>query len=198
MNTNVSSQVYGRVDIDKNIVEYPVYKQQILQRGHSLDWYKECVISDIPQVPKFHLLKENLEVRNDKVYVTYEVVEQSLASILISIRNTPVQGKPLGDRFISDVSQEMANRIMHLTDKYIEDKLDKVAQDAGYKNSDRLAGYVGSTNTKFASEAAAFVALRDKIWEDMPVYLESVMLGHVRLPANTAEIDSKLPNFTLE
>jgi hypothetical protein len=191
------AEVFARVDDSGNIVEYPVYRQHIINRGHSFVWYKECVIADKPEVPKFHFLQENMVYRDSKVYISYSIIEQSLDSLLTSIKHTPVPGKPLGVRYVGDVSQEVADRIMYLADAYIENKLDKLAQSKGYKNSDRLAGYVGSTNSTFAAEAAAFVALRDKVWEDMPVYLTRILTGELPIPSSEQDIDNVLPNFNI-
>lgn len=50
----------------------------------------------------------------------------------------------------------------------IEDRLDAdldaLAQSWGYKNSNRLAGYVSSTVAKWQAEAQAFIAGRDAWW----------------------------------
>lgn len=191
------NDLFARVDLDNNIVEYPVYRQHIIHRNHPFEWYKECVIENIPNVPKFHVAIQNLEVRGNKVYITHEVKAISLENLIATIQNTPVEGKPLGERFISDVDQDTANRLIQLVDEYIEDKLDALAASAGYKDSDRIVGYANSTNTKFASEANKFIALRDKIWQDMPVYLQGILIGTTKLPNSTADIDAILPEFTL-
>lgn len=46
----------------------------------------------------------------------------------------------------------------------IERHMETVAQSLGYKNADRLASYVASSNAGWASEAAAFSAWRDEVW----------------------------------
>lgn len=192
------NNLFGRVDADNNIIEYPVYRQHIINRNHPFEWYKECVIENKPNTPKFHVAVEKLEVRGNKIYITYEVKSVSLENLIATIQNTPVQGKPLGERFINDIDQDTANRLIQLVDDYIEDKLSALAASAGYKDSDRIVGYANSTNPKFASEANKFIQLRDRIWLDMPIYLQGVLIGTTKLPNSTADIDAILPAFTLE
>lgn len=191
------NDLFARVDSDNNIIEYPVYRQHIINRSHPFEWYRECIILDVPNIPKFHVAIQKFDIKPTKIYITYEVKPVSLENLLTTIQNTPVQGKPLGERFINDIDQDTANRIIQLVDEYIEDKLDALAASAGYKDSDRIVGYANSTNTKFSSEANKFIALRDKIWQDMPVYLQGVLIGTTKLPNSTADIDAILPEFTL-
>lgn len=46
----------------------------------------------------------------------------------------------------------------------LDAELDAIAQSWGYKNSNRLAGYVNSTVAKWQAEAQAFIAGRDAWW----------------------------------
>lgn len=47
----------------------------------------------------------------------------------------------------------------------LQEIVDRVAQDKGYKDGFACAGYFNSTNLQWKAEAEAFVAWRDAVWE---------------------------------
>lgn len=55
-------------------------------------------------------------------------------------------------------------------DRKVGALLDSIAQSRGYSNSQSIASYVSSSNVQWHSEAEAFVAWRDQVWEH--VYIE--------------------------
>jgi hypothetical protein len=55
-------------------------------------------------------------------------------------------------------------------DRKVGALLDSTAQSRGYSNSQSIASYVSSSNVQWHSEAEAFVAWRDQVWEH--VYIE--------------------------
>jgi len=55
-------------------------------------------------------------------------------------------------------------------DRKVGALLDSTAQSRGYSNSQSIASYVSSSNVQWHSEAEAFVAWRDQLWEH--VYIE--------------------------
>jgi uncharacterized membrane protein YgcG len=46
----------------------------------------------------------------------------------------------------------------------IQSHVDSIAKSRGYRDGFALAGYVSSTITTWAAEAAAFIAWRDSVW----------------------------------
>ena len=55
-------------------------------------------------------------------------------------------------------------------DRKVDVLLDSTAQSRGYSDSQSIASYVSSSNVQWHSEAQAFVAWRDQVWEH--VYIE--------------------------
>ncbi|PWK65885.1 hypothetical protein [Aminobacter sp. AP02] len=68
--------------------------------------------------------------------------------------------------------------------------LDAKAQERRYDNAVSIATYVGSTNSQWATEAAAFVAWRDAVWAYAE--LDKVMNGERPQPT-VVEFVTELP-----
>ena len=65
------------------------------------------------------------------------------------------------------VSRTAPKQIVYTQQDYanaVESRLDKEAQALGYDSVARAATYVSSLNSKFATEAAYFITLRDACW----------------------------------
>lgn len=70
----------------------------------------------------------------------------------------------------------------------IDAHADAVARARGYRDGDRLASYVGSTNAAWSAEAHAFVAWRDGVWVHALTLMASVQGGQVPPPTVEAVI----------
>lgn len=193
------SKVYARLDESGNILEYPVYESHIRNRHHPQEWYTECRLDQMPIVPRFYVVKENLQVLSTStrtgvkrtVVVSYEILPQQLNNLLHSVSKNAI-GEP---STVSDLDEETVAMVIKLADEYVEAKLDAFAQTRGYKNAERCAGYKDSTIPKFSTEAATVIALRDQVWLNLPNYMTGVLTGANPFPRSTLDIDSQLPQF---
>ena len=74
--------------------------------------------------------------------------------------------------------------------------LDGRARERRYDNALSIATYVGSTNIKWASEAAAFVAWRDEIWTYCYAELDRMQAGEREQPPVSdflTELETQFP-----
>jgi hypothetical protein len=78
-------------------------------------------------------------------------------------------------------------------DRKIGSLLDSTAQSHGYSNSQSIASYVSSSNVQWHSEAEAFVAWRDQVWEH--VYIEYMAIDAGGSIANEDTFMASLPKI---
>ena len=74
--------------------------------------------------------------------------------------------------------------------------LDSKARERRYDSAVSIATYVGSSNTQWAAEAAAFVAWRDQIWTYCYAELDKVQAGQREQPTVSdflIELDTQFP-----
>lgn len=74
----------------------------------------------------------------------------------------------------------------------IEAHTNAVARVRGYRDGDRLASYVGSTNAVWAAEAHAFAAWRDGVWAHAYAQMAAVEAGQRPQPS-VADLVAELP-----
>lgn len=74
--------------------------------------------------------------------------------------------------------------------------LDAKARERRYDSAVSIATYVGSSNTQWAAEAAAFVAWRDQIWIYCYAELDKVQAGEREQPTVSdflTELETQFP-----
>jgi hypothetical protein len=77
----------------------------------------------------------------------------------------------------------------------IQSHIDATARSRGYRDGFALAGYVSSTITTWAAEAAAFIAWRDSVWVYAYQELAKVQNGEREQPT-IAGLVAELPVIT--
>lgn len=191
--------VFARV-IDGQIVEYPVFRLHIVNRGHPLDWYTPVVESPKPTLPPYSNYKPSLSVIGGTVVVTYSVVPQSLGEILQGLavpgENTnPLPGQP-ADKvapLITEISPDTVTKVYDLVGEYVMAKLDTWANTRKYTTFNTLLGYRDSGIAKFKAEALRGNDLRDQIWAALTTYFDKVTTGQEPVPISTTPIDALVP-----
>lgn len=76
----------------------------------------------------------------------------------------------------------------------IQSLVDRTARERLFRDGVTLASYAASTNTQWASEAAAFIAWRDEVWAYAYSELEKVTAGE-RSPPSVDQVLSELPSI---
>lgn len=73
--------------------------------------------------------------------------------------------------------------------------LDEWARSRYYNDINSLCGFVNSTNTKFATEAARGVVVRDQTWTALDLILTDVLAGTRSIPT-VVEAITEVPSIT--
>lgn len=98
--------------------------------------------------------------------------------ILIKYWDVPNVPEPTVEELEAEIPQYQRQFDVETFKKDIDSKvavlLDSTAQSRGYSNSQSIASYTTSSNVQWQSEAQAFVAWRDQVWEH--VYVEYIAI----------------------
>lgn len=74
--------------------------------------------------------------------------------------------RPLTPEEIEEIQTPLPPSVPTITDyeNAIQDLVDSTARERQFRDGVTLASYIGSTKSKWAAEAQAFVAWRDNVW----------------------------------
>ncbi|MEA1840737.1 hypothetical protein [Agrobacterium tumefaciens] len=77
-----------------------------------------------------------------------------------------VTERPLTHEEIEEIQTPLIPPVPTITDyeNAIQDLVDSTARERQFRDGVTLASYIGSTKSKWAAEAQAFVAWRDNVW----------------------------------
>lgn len=192
--------IYARVEEGK-IVEYPVYLLHITNRAHPIDWYTEVKFDTKPTVPEFFSLKELPTVIGKDVVVKYELIPDTLDSILYRLYfPRPAHGEaPSPDPVevtYATIPPSTVERIITLTKALVQKRLDDFAALKNYDGILSVCSYGGSNNPMFKAEADIAVAARDNSWLALYQYIGGVQAGVIPVPKSFQEIEVALPELT--
>lgn len=202
--------VFARLGDNGEVVEYPVFALHIRNRAQPFEWYTQVEFAPRPAVPAFHNLKEIVTPSRDlagvyHVKVTYEVVADTLAQVLSTLRkpaaSDDIMGIPSNEPLaISDVPQETVLYVAKLATAMAQERLDTFAYSDGrnYGSINSAVSYRGSAVEKFDKEGVRAFELRDNTWLALYAYLEKVTTGQLPVPLTVAEIAAVLPELSWE
>lgn len=191
--------VFARV-IDGQIVEYPVYRLHIVNRGHPVDWYTPVVESPKPELPPYSSYKQSLTVVGGTVVASYSVIPQSLNEVLrgLVVQSTEAVEPGLPSQatqppLITDVPPDTIAKVYDMVGDYVMDKLSAWAKTRKYGSFSNLTDYRDSAIPKFQAEALRGIELRDTIWLTLIDYFTKVTTGQLPVPTSVSEIDALVP-----
>ena len=191
------NDLFGRI-VDGKIVEFPVYRYHITNRGHPESWYTPAVEVEKPVLTAFQKYVRSLEISNDKIVVSYAAVDLNLNELFSLVRQKPSletigQTQPLA---ISEIDPAVVQKLTAEISNYAEGKLNEFAQTRGYSDIDKLIGYKGDPFPKFDYEGTRGQILRSQMWIALYTYFDRVMTGQVPVPTSVQEINAVLPELT--
>jgi len=193
--------VFARV-IDGQIVEYPVYRLHIVNRGHPVDWYTPVVESPKPELPPYSSYKQSLTVVGGTVVASYSVIPQSLNEVLrgLVVQSTEAVEPGLPSQatqppLITDVPPDTIAKVYDMVGDYVMDKLSAWAKTRKYGSFSNLTDYRDSAIPKFQAEALRGIELRDTIWLTLIDYFTKVTTGQLPVPTSVSEIDALVPTL---
>lgn len=186
-----STDIFARVK-DNKVIEYPVSYQAIINRCHPFSFYIKVEFDDKPITPPFHQVVEKTEVLKDgRVLVRYsEPKPVSLESLLRLVNIETRPGIPNNQSIFSD---DLRDRIFQLIEERIDQKLDSLVSEKGYKNVESAISYEFSTHEPFSKDAVVVRELRDRIWIAFIDYKNHVFNKEIPFPTSWSEIEEKLP-----
>ena len=77
----------------------------------------------------------------------------------------------------------------------VQTHIDATAQSRNYDSGVSLASYVSDPNPVWAAEAAAFVAWRSQIWQEVVTLLAQIKAGEAPPPESPAALVATLPQI---
>lgn len=198
MSTDV---LYARVRYGE-IVEFPVHRIHIDNRGHSINDYVLVEIEDEPFVPPFHTLVQEPIIMGNRVICKWKIIPKTLDAVLNDIWE-PTTLESTDERYketitISDVSLEYIEQVTKLVSEYVSEKLDNFARSHQYDDIKSVVSYANSAIAKFKAEADRAIYLRDMCWASVYEYLDLVTEGSLPVPRSIEDIDAILPELTWE
>lgn len=202
MSTNPDLDLFARV-VDGQVTEYPVRRLHIQNRAQPISWYTPVEEMEKPVLPKFHYFTTVFTIEPNKVIVSYEVKEYTLAELLSNLR---IQDGALissaGRPTIDQVDPELAAWIMELISEYVTEKLSDFAATRNYGNKAKgidpfisAATYLTSSKPKYRLEAQYLLDTRDQAWDNLEVYQLGILTGQTPMPISIDEIDALIPEL---
>lgn len=191
-------QIFAKIS-DNKVIEYPVTLQQIENRRHHVSDYTPCQYSVKPFQPKYHTLKERLDIFDDKVLVTYDIQPMTFRSIL-NIANQDVRSGHNRNKqiFVKDINQELLHILNIKASEFIQVCLDDLAKQHKFDSMVSLISWLGSENSEWVTLAKNATKLRDTVWKEFIIYMDKVKNNEEPLFKTPEELLSKLPKLTLE
>lgn len=194
--------IFARVK-DGEIVEFPVYRIHIVNRGHPFHWYTPVYEETKPELPPFHRHVHSFEIMTSHVLMKWSTKPYTLAELLSQLKPRPDPMNPTEEPaipLISELDPALVQHIHAMTSDYVTSKLSEFAATRGYGTATidpfaSLIGYKDSTIPKFASEAARGLLLRDQAWVNTMQYFDQLVQGQVPVPTSITEIDALLPEM---
>jgi len=117
--------------------------------------------------------------------------------ILIKYWDVPNVPEPTTEELEAEIPQYQRQFDVETFKKDIDFKvaalLDSTAQSRGYSDSQSIASYVSSSNVQWHSEAEAFIAWRDQVWEH--VYIEYMAIDSGGSIPSEDEFMTSLPQI---
>ena len=192
--------LFCRLDADNNIIEYPLYRQHIINRGEPFEWYTPVNKQKEPTVGEFQYLnsKPRVMVLDNKPYVIleYTVVDLPLEALF---RQLPEE--------VTDFTSPLVKKIMTLIEARIQKRLDDFAMTKGYGLVQGTVvvppllsaiSYADGTNPVTSAEGKRCRELRDQTWNAAYTHTSEVLQGLKPFPKSFKEVEEVLPELTWE
>lgn len=195
-------KVFGRVE-DGKIVEYPVYEEHILVRGHPFEWYTPCIFEGKPtDIPQYYFAREAQRIVGDQIVVSYVVEPMGISQLINTLwggdPNRPLMPNEteLVSPALADIDPLLLKAIETAAKDLIQAKLDTFAATRGYDGILSAASYVSSTNTGYAADGQRAVNRRDATWDAANTFFNNVLSGQAPMIKSFTDVEAVLPELT--
>lgn len=167
-----SQKQYARVDDDNKVVEFPIYENQIVNRGHVTSMYHEVIPSIKLPLRDNETYEKSFDIFDGKVFLKWSVVllkpdqyykriVKNMNTVFDSIVPTHMPAKV--DVNIEKL-QEMRPLLIECVDSWIDELCDEYAIKLGYKNGDRLASYAADPHDSWRLDAEKYIGIRSNAY----------------------------------
>ena len=201
-----NTELYARVK-DGKIVEFPVMKLHIENRGHPLSWYVLCNVANKPSTEEFQYVRQVPTLNAEGgVDVTWGVQSYTLDQLLNRLPVVQQEGAPRRNGPVRPAPTEaLINRIKELATERVQSLLDQFAGSRGYGTPvggpgslESAISYIGDKNAAWAADGTFCKNLRSDVWSALFQYFSDVTASpQVQpWPADWQTIKSKLPALT--
>lgn len=194
--TDPQLDVFARVENGK-IVEFPVFRIHIENRGHSIDRYTPVETTPRPTVDAYSTVKQVVTYSNGKVVQSWEVRKLTLAELLPTLAVNDGTGKMVPPT-IDKVAPEMVQVVRELVAEHLTTTLTDWASTRGYGSSKvdpftSMMTYQASDDAEMKAEAICGLRTRDAAWAVLKMYFNDVASGKQPVPIDIATIDALIP-----
>jgi hypothetical protein len=185
-------EIYGKVE-DGKVIEYPVYKEHIINRSHPFEWYSKVIYADQPELAVDEYAKEILTVGVGIINCSYTIEKLSLQALLVKAgRSSDGLTKVLA----KDLDPILLAKVIEYVLQYSSNRLELFVKSKGYDSVLSAISYKDSLVDKYKSEANQVIIMRDNLWNTLLTYVDSVKSGSVDFPVSTVDIDKVIGSFS--
>jgi hypothetical protein len=175
-------EIFARV-VDGKIVEYPVMKTHIENRGHPINWYVLCKVAEKPATDELSYARQKVVLdTNGGVTVTWSVESYGLDALLSRLPSNEPERNRRPEPKKADPSAALINRIKELTTQRVQETLDGFAGTRGYGTPVGGAGalesaitYIGDTNASWDADGTYCKTIRSAMWTALFAYFTDVV-----------------------
>lgn len=182
--------IYVRAE-GMTVVEFPVYREHIEARGHSVDMYVKVQKQPMPKDSKFMILRPRVVMHSPTVAVMfYETRPATIGQLMGKLYRDA--GEPT-ELKASDADQEIIARLTdNLIDGYVSFVLNERAKERKWSSLDRLMAMINSTNTQWKAEAEFILEAYHGAHEHAQVLIGTLKSGEGIVPKNRQALDDIL------
>lgn len=185
--------IYAYVENNK-IVECPVTRQHIENRGHPLSMYVEVTQSPVPVLGKFKTSNVAYHYFEGKVQQHHRERNLTIGELLVRIYDDaraidPTVTEVLAADADQDVIKKLADEYL---DGYVAWKLEQLVKEAGWASLDRVLSMKTSSNDFWRQEAEFAQRMYDKAYEVVHKLIAEMKAGTAVVPATRQAFDDLL------
>jgi hypothetical protein len=177
------------------IIEYPITPVQAHNRSLPLHLLAPVVYGEKPNLDILHRLTETKCVIDGAVFVEYASEKLTIDQVLAQIAG--IWNVPFYRGFNQAKAQLLSGFAKTMLEREIDDRLDTLAVQAGYRDADEMVSFYSSQVKAYQEDAAAMVRLRDKLWPAFYDFMEQAESRNKPYPNSVAVLLRELPALSL-
>ncbi len=189
--------LYCRISETGQIIEYPVYRQHIINRAHPFEWYTPVYESPVPTTDEFQTIQSTPLVAissSGSYFVTlqHKVVMKQYEALVKQLPENDVD-IDLGSPLVTAIKAAIVAKI--------EQNLNAFAAQKQYGSEktepiEAAAKYAVGNDPRFGPEGRYIVDKVGATWRSLYAYMEKVTLGTEPFPREFKAVEENLPTLS--